>query len=368
MWRDIFPEAVMREISGSRAGHSCFFDFQPGDILPPYDAKKVYPTSLQNFSFPAQSADMSPAFGRFYPQGFLKGIAGIYPQSTAPMRVIAITDTEATFDCNHPMAGKTFSVEMQVAEITTTSAERGGRCSDWLDCALDKGPGMQARWNNQPTDFEISDPLPRPDDGDDMQFYSRPRLVHHVDSRAGSFIRLEYEQVLRPGDTVLDLMSSLHSHHPPRADISVVGLGLNSEEMELNKTLSSHILHDLNAHPQLPFADGEFSVVLCSLSVEYLIHPQAVINEATRVLCPGGTIMISFSNRWFPPKVTTLWPRLHEFERMGFVLELLMNSNCLTDYTTVSYRNWPRPPEDKYASTIPLSDPIYLVKAVKNNG
>jgi len=367
MWRDIFPDTVSREILGQCKGHSCFFEFLPGDVLPPYDANKVYSLPLQNFSPPAGGAYAFPLFGRFYPQSFLTGVATIYPQSLLSMRVIEKSGSNTNFDFNHPMAGQAFAAEINISEIKSSSVERGGRCSDWLECALDNGPGMQTRWNNLPTNFNISDPLPRMVDGDDMQFYSKPRFVHHVDSLASSFISKEYKKVIEPDDKILDLMSSVHSHLPVRSDISVFGLGLNSEEMASNTALSSNIVHDLNANPKLPFADGEFNVVLCSLSVEYLIHPQKIIKEATRVLSPGGKIIFSFSNRWFPPKVTTLWTQLHEFERMGLILEFLLNIESFSDFATISYRNWPRPAEDKYSSTIPVSDPVYILKARKQS-
>ncbi len=32
-----------------------------------------------------------------------------------------------------------------------------------------------------------------------------------------------------------------------------------------------HVLHDLNIHPELPFADAGFDLVICSLSIEYVV-------------------------------------------------------------------------------------------------
>lgn len=104
-----------------------------------------------------------------------------------------------------------------------------------------------------------------------------------------------------------------------------------------------------------------FDAVVCSLSVEYLTNPIAVFNEVARVLKPGGTFALSFSNRWFPEKAISVWAELHDFERMGLVLEYFLESNRYAALSTVSLRGYPRPVHDDYSSTLKLSDPLYTV-------
>jgi ubiquinone/menaquinone biosynthesis C-methylase UbiE len=46
----------------------------------------------------------------------------------------------------------------------------------------------------------------------------------------------------------------------------------------------------------LPFADGEFDLVLCSQVIEHVLDPDLAIGELARVLRPGGTLVISTDN------------------------------------------------------------------------
>jgi ubiquinone/menaquinone biosynthesis C-methylase UbiE len=46
----------------------------------------------------------------------------------------------------------------------------------------------------------------------------------------------------------------------------------------------------------LPFADGEFDLVLCSQVIEHVLDADAGIAELVRVLRPGGTLVVSTDN------------------------------------------------------------------------
>lgn len=160
---------------------------------------------------------------------------------------------------------------------------------------------------------------------------------------------------------VLDLMASIDSHLPEDLHpLRLVGLGMNAAELEHNPRLTERIIHDLNAEPRLPFEAGEFDVVLCALSIEYLVCPEAVLREAARVLKPGGTCMVSFSERWFPPKAVNPWPTLHPFARVGWVLRHLQRAGFQNPHTE-SLRGLPRPADDKYIRQTRFSDPLYAV-------
>jgi SAM-dependent methyltransferase len=55
----------------------------------------------------------------------------------------------------------------------------------------------------------------------------------------------------------------------------------------------------------LPFPDESFDVALSSRVWQYLSHPQTAVNEAFRVVKPGGVVVISMPNRLNPVKVLT---------------------------------------------------------------
>jgi SAM-dependent methyltransferase len=131
--------------------------------------------------------------------------------------------------------------------------------------------------------------------------------------------------------------------------------------LEQNHRLTDIHVHDLNAIPSLPYNDASFDLALCSVSVEYLVHPLEVFKEVARVLKPGGTFVVVISNRWFPPKVIRIWENIHEFERMGLVMEYFLSSGLFEKLETYSMRGLPRPRDDKYANEQPFSDPVYAV-------
>jgi SAM-dependent methyltransferase len=148
----------------------------------------------------------------------------------------------------------------------------------------------------------------REDESSDDGFYGFPRMVVHIDDGAIAALGRLYAEVLPAGGRLLDLMSSWRSHLPAGFSTGeVVGLGLNAEEMADNPQLTSHVVHDVNRDPRLPFGDGEFDGAVCAVSIQYMIHPVLVFREVRRILRPGGPFVVSFSNRCFPTKAVAVW-------------------------------------------------------------
>ena len=121
------------------------------------------------------------------------------------------------------------------------------------------------------------------------------------------------------------------------------------------------VVQDLNLNTRLPFDANSFDAAICTVSVEYLINPLAVFKEISRVLRADGYFIVTFSNRWFPTKAIRIWQELHEFERMGLVLEYFMRSGGFRNLQTYSIRGLPRPHDDRYYPDLRYSDPIYAV-------
>lgn len=206
----------------------------------------------------------------------------------------------------------------------------------------------------------LTEPYARPHD-DDAAFYAQPRHVDHLDAMAREQWRTLTGRFVTNGSTVLDLMASHDSHLPDAVcPARFAGLGMNAAELDGNPRLTERIVHDLNSEPRLPFGAEEFDVVLCALSIEYLVRPEAVLREVKRVLRPGGICMISFSERWFPPKAVNPWPTLHPFARVAWVLRHLQRAG-FDKLHTESLRGLPRPADDKYIRQTRFSDPLYAV-------
>ena len=83
------------------------------------------------------------------------------------------------------------------------------------------------------------------------------------------------------------------------------------------------VVQDLNKKPSLPFADSSFDVVLLQLSIDYLIAPLQLCNEISRVLRPGGSVHVLFSNRLFLSKAVALWSGKDDVEHAFSVASYL---------------------------------------------
>lgn len=356
-WRDILPTPISKALSGAREGDRHTFHFSAGEWIPDYSDSARY--RLKRSDFNEKMAP--PASGRFYPKGILNGLPNVFPQNMAPIRCVGVDESSVTVDMNHPLSGYDIALTAIVHKIYDKPFDRGGNCRELAE-AVASGPGMQTRYKGMPTDFSIPGSFSRTDEAPDSRFYEKPRLVTHIDDRAIETISGLYGQFITPDMTVLDLMSSWRSHVPDGLKpAKLVGLGMNKAEMDENPQLDESVVHDLNENPHIPFADGTFDCVICTVSVEYLTQPDVVFNEAARILKPGGIFIHTFSNRWFPPKAIRLWTELHEFERMGLVQEYFMTCGQFEGFETFSARGWDRPETDRYYPDLPQSDPVFAV-------
>ena len=361
-WRDLFPAALRRDLMGSFPGDSVSQTFTAGELVALPDERRCHTVPHRHVQgHLADRSPIVPRYARFYPRGILLGVTGIYPENIQPFRCTHTDRSGIQADFNHPLAGRDLQIDARVLDVREKFEEHGGTAYDWIEQAL-TGPGMQARCNGGATRFFDGPALERDDDRDDGRFYETPRFVPHIDARATATIRDLYGRLIAPGSRVLDLMSSWASHLPPDLVTgTVTGLGMNAEELARNDCLDAFDVHDLNRKPRLPYPDAAFDAVICTVSVEYLTRPQAVIADVARVLAPGGVFAVTFSDRWFPTKAIRVWKELHPFERMGLVLELFHQAGRFSDLETFSSQGWPRPDGDKYADQLACSDPVFAV-------
>jgi SAM-dependent methyltransferase len=368
-WRDILPPGLSEQLAREPDRRSFTFDFPAGKALPPRTPSLVHrvgPGQVRRDRFPGITIE--PRCGRFYPRGILRGVPGVFEENVQPFRCAALASDALEADLNHPLAGKALRLRVDVREVRPKFEEHGGSSTDWLELAA-SGPGMQARVDGRPTDFFAGNPFARADEREDGAFYARPRFVAHLDRTAIGEVASLYGRLIPSGADVLDLMGSWTSHLPGGLDLnSLAVLGMNREELERNPRPGERVVHDLNRDPRLPFAADRFDAVVCTVSVEYLTRPFEVFAETARVLKPGGILIVTFSNRWFPPKAIRLWTELHEFERVGLVLEYFLKSGKYSAVETVSLRGLPRPADDTYSNQYPSSDPLYAVWGRKEDG
>ena len=363
LWRDWMPPEIESWLAEKPAGRLDALTLPPGALAPMTDARDVFDVPYARFNrHHLKHRQIMPRAGRFYPKGFIAGVRDIYSEDFTPFRVGRVEENTLTVDIGHPLAGHEVTLAANILDIWAAGSERGGRAQDVPQLIAGNGPGMQARWRGQATDFFGDDAFSRACSGDDASFYARPRFVDHLDITALRQVRQLYARLLPKGASILDLMSSVNSHLDASLEpASVSGLGMNEDELAANPVLSSRIVHDLNVRPELPYDDEVFDAVICTVSVEYLIQPLQVFASVARVLKSGGRFVVSFSNRWFPPKAIQVWGDLHPFERMGLVLEYFLRTERFCGLQTFSLTGLSRPAEDKYADRMQWSDPVYAV-------
>ena len=362
IWRDVFPPGLLDSFLGKESGERIAVQLKDGDSLPRYDSQKLFTIKRSQFDTSmGRLGVLRPQFGRFYPKGLLNGVSGVYKANVEPFRCVGMNNGNMSVDFNHPIAGRDLQLSCLIGKVERKKVERGGTSIDWFE-TLAAGPGMQARWQNHATDYFAEDAFARKDERPDETFYSSPRFVQHIDDTAIEMVRNTYGRFLTGGMRVLDLMSSWQSHVPTNVQLkSLTGLGLNMDELKRNRQLTNITVQDLNVNKTLPYPNDTYDAVLNTVSVEYLTDPIAIFKEVARVLHPGGHFVVTFSNRWFPPKAIKIWEELHDFERMGLVAEYFLQSGGFANVQTYSIRGLPRPHNDKYYPDLLHSDPVYAV-------
>lgn len=340
------------------------FDYIKGKLFNDDEKVQTISVAMEDFiRHPGHNIDIEPRIGRFYPATLFNSDRLRTNNAMIPIRIVGLMYEEILVNTSHALCNYNTSVTLERLYLPLAGLPLEARTlparqiPDFMT-----GPGMQLRYEDRATDFFSDDPFSRADNTIDSEFYSRPRHINHLDTAAQAQLKSVYRELIPEGDEVLDLMSSINSHIDESLDIKkLTGLGLNKAELEANPVLDEIVIHDINQDQRLPFDDASFDTVICSLSIEYITQPSILFDEAARILRPSGRFIISFSNRWFPTKAVQVWNNLHDFERIGLIMEYFIESAHFGDIDTCTYRGLPRPVDDKH--NIPLSDPIYVVWA-----
>ncbi len=362
------PAVMRNDLESSADSSAKTYDYIKGKLYNNDDQVQSISIALEDFiRHPGHNIDIEPQYGRFYPATLFNSeklaISNGVFNRMIPIRIIDLMYRELMVNTSHPLSdyNTTLTIERIENKPDQLSIEapllNARQIPDFLT-----GPGMQLRYNDKATDFFSDDAFQRTDEAVDSEFYNQPRHINHLDQAAQNQLKSVYKDLIPPHSEILDLMSSINSHIDDGLQRKkITGLGMNEEELAANPCLDETVVHDINQQQLLPFDDASFDIVVCSLSIEYITQPSQLFDEIARILRPGGRFIISFSNRWFPTKAVQVWNNLHDFERIGLVMEHFIASAHFGDINTWSLRGIPRPANDKY--NIPLSDPVYVVWA-----
>ena len=211
------------------------------------------------------------------------------------------------------------------------------------------------------------DAFGRDDESDDGRFYITARCVDHLDRPALVTVeKIIGALVTKRRPVVLDLMAGFNSHLPGTVlPETMVGLGLNEEELEANPEIDRFVVQDLNRETVLPFPDGSFDVVLNTLSIAYLNRPFEIFPEIGRVLKTGGLLLVIFSNRMFAEKAVRVWRNAQADGRLLLAGFYIQAAACFGPPSIIVCEGDPKYDD---ANTILLEgygDPVYAAFAFK---
>ncbi len=363
---DYMPMEIERALPGSSPGHCLSRSFGPAELLAGRSPEAIHTIPLERIQADPQFGAEPPRIGRFYACSRFAGLARSYRGRKTPCRVSALSGGQLQLDCNHPLAGRPLTFHLCIESINPAHSGQAARRNDLLALSTDLGPGMQQSLHDAATDFWSDHPFSRQDECDDDAAFA-PRMTPFWDSLALQQVSRFYRAQLSDGLGILDLMAGVHSplQESGVATRSVTGAGLNQVELDANPLLAKRRVLNVNRPGPLPFVDASFDCVLIHAAFEYIVDPLHVLNEVQRILRPGGSIIISFSNRYVASKAVRIWTRMYEFERVGLLLALLRESAAFGNFTAHSQRGFARPPHDELTPKLRYSDPVYLIKATK---
>jgi ubiquinone/menaquinone biosynthesis C-methylase UbiE len=97
--------------------------------------------------------------------------------------------------------------------------------------------------------------------------------------------------------------------------------------------------HTGDVSARLPFEDGAFTALVCTTAFHHFPEPRDTINEMSRVLAPGGRLVIADSNRRHPAVFALdLVLRVAQPSHAGFRSPgQLMHDLCAAGFASVSY-------------------------------
>ena len=101
--------------------------------------------------------------------------------------------------------------------------------------------------------------------------------------------------------TVVDIGAGRHCDYSNRVihrPVRMVGVDISASELALNDFLDERIAADACA--PIPALEGKVDILVSKATMEHLPDNEAFLRNARRLLKPGGTMVLLFTNRYAP--------------------------------------------------------------------
>ena len=287
------------------------------------------------------------------------------------------------------------SLSLLLSGVTVSSSQSSSAASSSSQLYTELQDALSDFSSLDEGDFSLDD-FYRLDESSDDIFYSNPRFVEHINPSAVKALTAFHGKVLTMHSmkgtsigsgrrlNVLDLCSSWVSHVPVEGIQfnRFVGLGMNRQELDRNSQLTERRVQDLNKDSSLStYSDASFDAVLLQLSIDYLVHPVEVLRDVSRVLVPGGLLIIrysiityltmmiimlaltsgylyavgrlSFSNRVFIDKAVAIWTGKSDIDHIELVGRYLLRSEAAFEQSSAkAYDLLPSSKSDKVFAVV----------------
>lgn len=189
----------------------------------------------------------------------------------------------------------------------------------------------------------------RQDETPDAEFYASRRGDTHLDADNDAVVTGWYDARLPGTGAVLDVFAGARSHLPGRC-LDAVGVGVDGAALERNGQLRVRHVLDLNARPELPFADRSLGGAVCTAAIQYVTRPVELVREVARCLAPGAPFLVAFSNRMFAAKAVLCWRASDDDAHVRLVRGYLAAAGGFGAVETVAHH-------------VEGHDPLYLIAA-----
>jgi ubiquinone/menaquinone biosynthesis C-methylase UbiE len=135
-----------------------------------------------------------------------------------------------------------------------------------------------------------------------------------------------------PGEMVLDLMK--HNWEIWGIDIAQSMIDIASKKIEKNKTRPNIAHLAVGDIENLSFEENSFDLIVCAGVIEYLADDQKWSREITRVLKPGGVLLINITNKyairnWTTQMIEKLKGSKSLFAVMNFIKQIILKKGKL---------------------------------------
>jgi FKBP-type peptidyl-prolyl cis-trans isomerase 2 len=128
VWRDLelLPAGLQPQILGQPSDHSGSVRLAAGDWVSGHEARLVHRVRAKDFQRTFHGREVTPRRGRFHPQGMVANLPGVFPDSAAPLRIVAMDEEHLSCDLNHPLAGRelTLTCHIRSPERVETAPRR----------------------------------------------------------------------------------------------------------------------------------------------------------------------------------------------------------------------------------------------------